>query len=63
MITLPPLSDDAKARLCEELEALGLLRCDANGRRSLTERGHRIGIALTAFAMQEQAEREQRIVQ
>jgi predicted transcriptional regulator len=55
---LPHLSDVEKQKLVEELEAMGLLRRDANGRRWLTERGDTIGMALHAFAAIEQAERE-----
>jgi hypothetical protein len=53
----PPLSDDEKLRLCEELEALGLLRRDATGRRWLTKRGNLVGAALTAFKLHEEVER------
>lgn len=55
---LPPLSDAEKLRLCEELEMLGMLSRDATGRRWLTEKGHRVGMALYAFAMLEQAEKD-----
>jgi hypothetical protein len=55
---LQPLDDAAKLRLVEELEALGLLRRDEHGRRWLTDRGHYVGSALTAFALQEQAEKD-----
>jgi hypothetical protein len=46
---LPNLMDDQKQKLVEELEAMGLLRRDAHGRRWLTERGSYIGMALYAF--------------
>jgi hypothetical protein len=52
------MSDADKLRLCEELEAMGLLRRDAHGRRWLTEKGDRIGMAFYAFKMHE-AEAEQ----
>jgi hypothetical protein len=56
--TLPPLTDAEKLRLCEELEALGFLSKDPSGRRWLTQKGHRAGMALYAFAMLEQAEKD-----
>jgi hypothetical protein len=55
---LPPLSDAEKAALCDELEALGMLSRDATGRRWLTQRGHKVGMALYAFALLESAEKD-----
>jgi DNA-binding IclR family transcriptional regulator len=54
---LPPLSDREKERLCQELEVMGLLRRDPQGRRWLTERGNYVGMALYAFKMLEERER------
>jgi hypothetical protein len=57
---LPPLTDAEKLALCEELEALGMLSRDPTGRRWLTEKSHKVGMALYAFAMLEQAEKDAR---
>jgi DNA-binding IclR family transcriptional regulator len=54
---MPRLTDDEKRPLCAELEAMGLLRRDAQGRWRLTQRGNLVGAALYAFALHEEAVR------